>query len=64
MTLKELASVLPGFVTLLIHTSDKSWNIPAGWVTTLPDLQGAVVVQAQPLAAYTMEVSINIKEEN
>lgn len=63
MTLKELASILPGYVNLLFHTDSEGWNMSAGVVANKEDLPEAYVVQAIPIAPYTMDVSITIKEE-
>lgn len=63
MTLRELARILPGYVNLLFHTDNKGWNMSAGVVVSNEDLPEAYVVQAIPIAPYTMDVSITIKEE-
>jgi hypothetical protein len=63
MTLMELASILPGYVTLNIHANTKAWTgIPAGVVAS-GGFHRALVVTATPYAPYAMEVSIELKEE-
>lgn len=62
MTLKDLANVLPGYVTLLFHTETESWNLPVGIVAADKDLPEAYVISAVPLAPYTMEVFIKFEE--
>lgn len=65
MTLKELSSVLPGYTTLLVHTEDKCWTgQPAAAYVEAELLSVATVITATPIASYTMEVSIELKEEN
>lgn len=62
MTLKQLANVLPGYVTLLFHTKDEGWSMSAGMVAADEDLPEAYVISAVPIAPYTMEVSIKFEE--
>lgn len=64
MTLKQWASVLPGYVELCIHTADEAWTMSAGMVTAggLPD--NAYVITATPIAPYRVEVSIKFEEES
>ena len=64
MSLLELAKILPGYVTLHIHTDSERWvGIPAGLVAAGEFPAGAIVVKATPFAPYTMEVSIKFEEE-
>lgn len=62
MTLRELANVLPGYVTLLFHTKTESWNMSAGMVAADKDMPEAYVISAVPIAPYKMEVSIKFEE--
>lgn len=62
MTLRELANVLPGYVTLLFHTKTESWNMSAGMVAADKDMPKAHVISATPIAPYKMEVSIKFEE--
>ena len=62
MTLKDLANVLPGYVTLMFHTDEEVWNMSAGMVANDENLPEAYVIQANPIAPYKMEVSIKFKE--
>lgn len=62
MTLKQLAEILPGYVTLLFHTETEGWNMSAGMVAADKDLPEAYVISAVPIAPYKMEVSIRFKE--
>lgn len=62
MTLRQLAALLPGYVTLAFHTDTLGWSMTAGEVAADKSLPEAVVVSAVPLAAYFMEVHIKIKE--
>lgn len=62
MTLRDLANVLPGYVTLAFHTQTEGWNMTAGMVAADEDLPEAYVISAVPLAPYMMEVSIKFKE--
>lgn len=64
MTLGELASKMPGYVVLLFHTENKSWHMPAGAVINREELTNAMIVQVTPIAPYTMEISIEFKEEH
>lgn len=66
MSLLELAKILPGYVTLHIHTDSERWvGMPAGLVAAGEEIPaGAVVVKATPFAPYTMEVSIKFEEES
>lgn len=64
MTLKDLASVIPGYVTLYVHTRSECWRgSPAESYALGEHPAGATVVNATPLAPYTMEVSVEFKEE-
>lgn len=62
MTLKQLAGILPGYVTLNFHTTAECWSMSAGMVAADRDLPEAYVISATPIAPYTMEVSIKFKE--
>lgn len=62
MTLRQLANILPGYVTLMFHTDKEGWNMTAGMVAADEDLPEAYVISAVPLAPYTMEVSIRFEE--
>lgn len=62
MTLKQLASILPGYVTLYIHSDNQGLRIPAGMVKNHKDLSEATVTRAIPMESYSMEVSIEQKE--
>lgn len=62
MTLRELANVLPGYVTLLFHTKTECWNMSAGMVAADKDMPEAHVISATPIAPYKMEVSIKFEE--
>lgn len=63
MTLKQLATLLPGYVTLYVHSDTEGWTCSVGAVLCMDDLNKAVVVRAIPLAPYTMEIYIEFKEE-
>lgn len=62
MTLRELANVLPGYVTLMFHTKTESWIMSAGMVAADKDMPEAYVISAIPIAPYKMEVSIKFEE--
>lgn len=65
MTLMELASILPGYVTLNIHTNTKAWTgIPAGMALREEVFENSLVINANPYGAYTMEVFIKFEEES
>lgn len=62
MTLQQLAALLPGYVTLAIHTDTEGCSMTAGMVSVDKSLSGAFVVKAVPLAPYFMEVYIKQRE--
>lgn len=65
MKLSELANILPGYVTLNIHTKEDCWpSMPAGMVLLDEILENALVINANPYGAYTMEVFIKFEEES
>lgn len=64
MTLKDLASVLPGYVVMCFHTEDKAWNMTAGTVAAHEELSTAEVITAVPIQPYVVEVSIKLEEES
>lgn len=65
MTLKELASIIPGYVTLQVHTEGEWWvGLPAASYASGKYPAEATVVNANPFAPYTMEVSIKFEEEH
>lgn len=64
MTLVELAKALPGYVTMQIHTQTERWHgMPAGSVAAGRFPHQAEVVNLNPFAPYTVEVLIEVKEE-
>ena len=65
MKFTELASILPGYVTLNIHTKEECWpSMPAGRALLEEDLENAIVINANPYGVYTMEVLIKFEEES
>ena len=65
MRLVELASILPGYVTLNIHTKEEAWpSMPAGMVFSEEAFENALVITANPYGAYAMEVFIKFEEES
>ena len=61
----ELASILPGYVTLNIHTQEECWpGISAGMALLDETFENAIVINANPYGAYTMEVFIKFEEES
>lgn len=65
MKLRELAEILPGYVTLNIHTEKECWpSMPAGLALMEEAFEQAFVVKANPYGPYTMEVSIKFEEES
>lgn len=64
MSLLDLAKILPGYVTLHIHTESEHWvGMPAGLVAAGEEIPaGAIVLKATPFAPYAMEVSIKFEE--
>lgn len=65
MKFAELASILPGYVTLNIHTKEEAWpGMPAGMALSDKTFENAFVVNANPYGAYTMEVFIKFEEES
>lgn len=65
MKLTELASILPGYVTLNIHTKEECWpSMPAGMALLDETFENALVINANPYGAYTMEVFIKFEEES
>ena len=64
MTLKQLAGILPGYVTLNIHTKEECWpGMPAGMAILGDTFENAIVINANPYGAYIMEVFIKFEEE-
>ena len=64
MKLTELASILPGYVTLNIHTKEECWpSMPAGMALLDETFENAIVINANPYGAYNMEVFIKFEEE-
>lgn len=63
MTLKQLADILPGYVLLHIHTKQEGWTMSAGMVAAGEMPAEAYIISANPIAPYTMEVSIKFEEE-
>lgn len=63
MTLKQLARILPGFVTMLVHSDNGGWHLSAGELLGRADFDKAQVVRAIPFTPYTMEVYVQFKEE-
>ena len=65
MRLVELAGILPGYVTMNVHTKEEAWpSMPAGMVLSEECFENAVVINANPYGAYTMEVLIKFEEES
>lgn len=65
MKLKELARILPGYVTLNIHTKEECWpGMPAGMAFLEEDFENALVINANPYGPYIMEVYIKFEEES
>lgn len=62
MTLKRLATLLPGSTTLMLILDTLSWGVTAAEVAGDKNLSEALVVSAAPLGAFFMEVSIKLKE--
>lgn len=63
MTLRELTRILPGYTVLYIHAEDKGVRISAGEISSHPDLSGAIIKEAIPLTAYSMEVTIESQDK-
>ena len=61
MSLKQLAGVIPGYVTLHIHSDTSGWSTNAGLACHIDEYDKLTVVSAIPLAPYVMEITI--KEE-
>lgn len=65
MKFTELASILPGYVTLNIHTKEEGWpGMSAGRALLEEDFENAIIINANPYGAYTMEVFIKFEEES
>lgn len=65
MILLELAKVLPGFVTLYIHSEDHAWKFSAGeLIKYSKTLKTATVIKAVPLSPYTMEIAVKLDGRN
>jgi hypothetical protein len=61
----ELASILPGYVTLNIHTKEEAWpGMPAGMALADETFENALVINANPYGVYTLEVFIKFEEES
>lgn len=57
MTLKQLADILPGYVTLHVHTKDEAWpGISAGMVSSGEFPGDWYIINATPIGPYSMEV--------
>ena len=64
MKFTELASILPGYVTLNIHTKEECWpGMPAGMALLDKTFESALVINVNPYGPYTMEVFIKFEEE-
>lgn len=58
MSLKQLAGVIPGYVTLHVHTDNSGWSTNAGLASHKDEYDNLTVVSAVPLAPYVMEVTV------
>ena len=58
MQLKDFASLLPGYVTLYVHSENQGWRVVAGAVESHKELSTVEVEKAIPLEAYSMEVVV------
>lgn len=57
MTLKQLADILPGYVTLHVHTKDEAWpGISAGMVSSGEFPGDWYIINATPIGTYSMVV--------
>ena len=65
MKFTELASILPGYVTLNIHAKEECWpGMPVGMALLDETFESALVINANPYGPYTMEVFIKFEEES
>ena len=61
MTLKDLASILPGYAILHVHADNNGLRVSAGEVVNSKDLLEATVIKAIPLESCSLEVIIDLK---
>lgn len=63
MSLKQLADILPGYVTLHIHTNSEAWPGISAAMVSAGDFPGDwQIINASPISPYTMEVSVKYGE--
>lgn len=62
MSLRQLAAVIPGYVTMCVHTKDEGWELSAALLSSDKDFPEADVITATPIGAYRMEISIKFRE--
>lgn len=63
MTLGELVKVLPGYINLYVHNDNEAHSTSAGMIA-YGELADCIIVKAVPISPYSMEVTINNKEES
>lgn len=65
MRFVDLASILPGYVTLNIHTKEEAWpGMSVGMALLDETFESALVINANPYGPYTMELFIKFEEES
>lgn len=66
MSLNDLLKVIPGYVSVCIHTETKGWpSMSVGTALGESDFRDAKVVKVTPIAPYMMEIGIkfyNLRE--